>query len=70
MAEAKRYPVETQPSAIASIENSLPMEGSAILTDDPSKGVREGCQRGNKQGNSFHRSILDILASMQFSIIH
>jgi hypothetical protein len=41
MAEAKRYAVETHPSAIASIENSLPMEGSAILTDDPSKGVRK-----------------------------
>jgi hypothetical protein len=41
MAEANRYAVATQPREMASIENSLPIEGSAILTDDPSKGARK-----------------------------
>jgi hypothetical protein len=41
MAEAKRYAVATQLKKIASIENSFPMEGSATLTDDTSKGVRK-----------------------------
>jgi hypothetical protein len=41
IAEAKRYAVATQLKEIASIKNSFPMEGSATLTDDTSKGVRK-----------------------------
>ena len=44
MAEAKIYAVATQLNEIASIENSLPIEGSAILTEDPSKGVRNAAR--------------------------
>jgi hypothetical protein len=33
--------VATQPNDMASIENSLPMEGRAILTEEISKGVRK-----------------------------
>ena len=31
----------TQPNEIASIENSLPIEGSATFTEEASKGVRK-----------------------------
>jgi hypothetical protein len=41
MTEAKRYAVVTQLSKIASIRNSFPMEGSAILTEDKPKGLRK-----------------------------
>jgi len=41
IAEAKRYAVVTQLKETAPIENSFPIEGSATLTDDTSKGVRK-----------------------------
>ena len=41
MAEVKIYAMATQLSHIASIENSLPIEGSATLTEETSKGVRK-----------------------------
>jgi len=41
MAAERRYAVATQPNKIASIANSLPMEGSAMLTEEPMKGVRK-----------------------------
>jgi len=39
MAADKRYAVATQPNKTASMANSLPMEGSAMLTEEPMKGV-------------------------------
>ena len=41
MAIAKRYARLTQLSKIASIRNSFPIEGSAILTEDMAKGLRK-----------------------------
>ena len=41
MAEAKRFAVVTQLSKMASIRNSFPMEGRAILTEDIPKGERK-----------------------------
>jgi len=41
IAEARRYEVVTQVNKIASIPNSLPMEGSAMLTEELIKGVRK-----------------------------
>jgi hypothetical protein len=40
MAAAKRYDVGTQLRSTAPIWNSLPIAGSAILIDEPIKGVR------------------------------
>lgn len=40
IADARRYEVATQPIEIASMENSCPIEGSAIFTDDVIKGER------------------------------
>jgi hypothetical protein len=39
-ADANIYEVATQPIKTASIDNSCPIEGSAIFTEDPIKGVR------------------------------
>ena len=41
MAAARRYEVATQFSVTASMVNSLPIDGSAILMEDPIKGVRK-----------------------------
>jgi hypothetical protein len=41
MATVRRYPVEIQLRRMASMANSLPMEGRAIVTEDPMKGVRK-----------------------------
>jgi hypothetical protein len=41
MAENKTYTVLTQLSKMASIENSFPIEGSAILTEETPKGGRK-----------------------------
>ena len=41
MAAARRYAVATQLKATAFNNRSLSMEGSAILTEDPVKGVRK-----------------------------
>jgi len=41
MAEAKRYEVGTQLSETASMANSFPIAGRAILIEDPIKGVRK-----------------------------
>ena len=38
---AKRYEVATHANDTASIENSLPIDGRAILMEDPIKGVRK-----------------------------
>jgi hypothetical protein len=38
-AAARRYEVATQFNSTASIENCFPIEGSAIFTEDPIKGV-------------------------------
>jgi len=40
-AVAKRYEVGTQLSETASMANSFPIEGRAILMEDPIKGVRK-----------------------------
>jgi hypothetical protein len=40
-AVAKRNAVATQPSKTASMANSFPIVGSAILTEDPIKGMRK-----------------------------
>src|SRR5208337_2059106 len=40
-AEARRYAVATHESEIASIWNAVPIVGSAMLTAEPSKGVRK-----------------------------
>ena len=39
MAADRRYAVATQPNKTASIANSLPMEGSAMLVEEPMKGT-------------------------------
>lgn len=60
---AKRYEVVTQANATASIENSLPIDGSAILMEDPMKGVRkEAIVTTSKT------TLLLILLSIGFSI--
>lgn len=41
IAAARIYEVATQFNRIASIENSFPIEGSAMLMDEPIKGVRK-----------------------------
>jgi len=41
VAAARRYAVATQPNEIASIANSLPIEGSAMLTEEPIKGAKK-----------------------------
>ena len=41
IAAARRYDVGIQPNAMASIANSLPIDGSAILIVEPIKGVRK-----------------------------
>ena len=40
-AVAKRYEVATQLNKIASMANSFPIEGSAMLMDEPIKGARK-----------------------------
>jgi hypothetical protein len=40
MAAAKRYEVAIQLNETACIPNSFPMEGRAMLTEEPIKGVR------------------------------
>ena len=41
MAPARMYELETQLSKTASIENSRPMAGRAMFTEEPIKGVRK-----------------------------
>jgi hypothetical protein len=41
MAAAKRYEVVIQLNETACIPNSFPMEGRAMLTEEPMKGVRK-----------------------------
>jgi len=41
IAVERRYAVATQPSNTASMPNSFPMEGRAILIEDPIKGMRK-----------------------------
>ena len=36
----RRKEVVTQPNKTASISNSFPMDGRAIMTEDPMKGIR------------------------------
>jgi hypothetical protein len=41
MAAARIYELETQLNKTASMENSRPMAGRAMFTEDPIKGVRK-----------------------------
>ncbi|MBA7682772.1 hypothetical protein ES703_91124 [subsurface metagenome] len=41
IAAARRYAVATQPREMASIASSLPIDGSAMVMEEPIKGVRK-----------------------------
>ena len=53
IAAARRYEVAIQPSKTAFILNSLPIEGRAILTEEPIKGVRKEVNVATKRAALF-----------------
>lgn len=56
MDAAKRYAVATHPKTTASMENSLPIAGKAILTDMSKKGIMK-CPRATTKRAIF---LLDV----------
>jgi hypothetical protein len=68
MAEVKRYAVVTQLSKMASIRNSCPMEGRAILTEDIPKGERKAANAVTNKTNLLVPASSSLMASIVVNI--
>ena len=64
MAVAKRYAVLTQPNKMASIRNSFPMDGSAILIEDMAKGERKAANVVINKANLLLTALSALIASV------
>jgi hypothetical protein len=64
MAEAKRYAKATQLSKIASMRNSFPIEGSAILTEEIPKVVRKAANVVTNKTNLLVTAVSALVASV------
>jgi hypothetical protein len=67
MAVAKRYAVLTQLNKMASIRNSFPIEGSAILTEDIAKGERKAANVVINKANLLLTALSTLIASVTFT---
>jgi hypothetical protein len=64
MAEAKRYAILTQLRKMASIRNSLPIEGSAILTEDIPKGTKKAANVVTNKANLLVSAVSILMISI------
>jgi hypothetical protein len=64
IAAARRYAVEIQLKVIASAENSLPIEGMAILMEVPMKGVRKEAVAATNRTTRLSTAVLTCVPSV------
>lgn len=69
IAEAKRYAVLTQLNKTASIRNSFPIEGSAMLTEDMAKGDRKAASVVINKANLLLTALSTFIASVMVSLL-